>query len=561
MSSVSSLNSLLSSSSTSSNASSIDISSLLAAATGASSTGIDVTSAVDAAIYAAQAPERQWQAQQATLQSQITAIGSIQSSLSAVSQDLQNLNDPQGVLASRTVSSSNSSEVEATATPGANVGNHVISVQSLATSASWYSSPVTSANASLGTSTLVITQSGGEQTSLQLGGDATDTLSALINTINADSLGVTADVITDSTGSRLALVSNTSGASSNFTVADESSTASSWSSASVASSSSVVNASSVQISDGDSSATIQIPPGTSLAALSNTINGEGLNLTASVVSDDSGVHLSIASKDGNSVTVSSDPTLSLTQPREGSDASLTVDGVPVTSASNTISGAVSGLTLNLQGITSGVPVTLGVTADATQISSSVSQFVNDYNSAVSLVNSQFTYSTSNGAQGALGSDGTVRSLQSALLGIGSYSTSNAAGTNAAITSLSDLGISMNDDGTLTLDTSNLDQALATNPTGVQDFFQGTSLNGFANSIESSLNAFNDPATGALTLDSSSMTQQYNDLETDVNNYESGYIASQRTVLTSMYSQAEIALQQLPTTLKQLQAQLGQNSGS
>ena len=64
MSSTSALNSLLSSSSSSS-ASPLNLSSLLTAATGASSTGIDVSSAVEAAVYAAQAPERQWQAEQA----------------------------------------------------------------------------------------------------------------------------------------------------------------------------------------------------------------------------------------------------------------------------------------------------------------------------------------------------------------------------------------------------------------------------------------------------------------------------------------------------------------
>ena len=226
---------------------------------------------------------------------------------------------------------------------------------------------------------------------------------------------------------------------------------------------------------------------------------------------------------------------------------------------------ISGVTLNLQGITNGAPVTLTVAPDASQISSTLSQFVADYNSAASLLSSQFTFNTTSGTEGALGSDATVRSLQATLLGIPSLTT-NSSGSSAspAIDTLADLGITMNSDGSLSLNTTTLYQAITQNATGVQSFFQGTALNGFASQATSQLKTFVDPTSnGALTSDMSSMTQQYNDLQTDVNNYESGYIASQRTVLTTMYSNAEIALQQLPTTLKQLQAQLsnGNSSGS
>jgi hypothetical protein len=47
----------------------------------------------------------------------------------------------------------------------------------------------------------------------------------------------------------------------------------------------------------------------------------------------------------------------------------------------------------------------------------------------------------------------------------------------------------------------------------------------------------------------------------VNDFESGYIASQKTVLTAMYSKAEIALQQLPAEMQEIQAELGNNNNS
>ena len=52
-----------------------------------------------------------------------------------------------------------------------------------------------------------------------------------------------------------------------------------------------------------------------------------------------------------------------------------------------------------------------------------------------------------------------------------------------------------------------------------------------------------------------------DLQSQVNDFESGYIASQQTVLTAMYSKAEIALQQLPEEMQQIQGELGNNSNS
>ena len=563
MSSVSSLNSLLSSSSASSASSSVDISSLLAAATGATSVGIDVTSAVDAAIYAAQAPERQWQAQQSTLQSQVTAVAGIQAALSSVTSDLQALNDPEGALASRTVSSSNPDDVTATAAAGATVGTHTVTVEALATAASWYSTASPNADSALGSSNFTITQNGGTQTSFQLGSGGSTSLSDLASAINSASLGISASVINDATGSRLALVGQTTGSGANFTVADTGGSGTTFTSASLASSTTPLAASTFAIGDGSSTDTITVNAGDTLTTVANRINSEGLNLTATVVTDSSGAHLSVTGSSGNNVAMSSDPALIFTQPTVGSDASLHVDGIPITSSSNTVSGAVPDLTLNLQAVTGGSQVTLGVAADSSQISSSLSQFVTDYNSAVSLVNSQFTYSTSTSSQGVLGSDATVRSLQSTLLSIGSYSvpsgTTSGSSSGSSVNSLADLGITMNDDGSLSLDTATLNQAVAANPSGVQSFLQGSALNGFAGSVASSLTAFSDPSSGVLAEDISSMTQQYNSLQDDVNNFETGYIASQRTVLTNMYSQAEIALQQLPATLKQLQAQLGNNS--
>ncbi len=406
---------------------------------------------------------------------------------------------------------------------------------------------------------MTIAQGNGTSTSFTLGAGGVNSLSALASAINGKGLGITASVVTDATGSRLALVSNTSGASANFSVADAGTAGTTWNSASLASPSSTLSPSTFSLNDGTSAATITVAAGSTLSDLANQINNQGLNLSASVVTDAAGAHLAINGNSSNPVSLSSDPTFGFTQASTGSDASLTVDGIPVTSGSNTVTGVVPGLSIDLEGATNGSQVTLSVAADVNQISSALSQFVTDYNSAISLVSSQFTYDSSSQTQGALGSDGTVRALQSMLLGVGSYIASGAGTSSSAITTLGSLGISTQNDGTLTLDASALNRAITTNPSGVQSFLQGSALNGFASAVSKQVKSFNEPASGSLAADLNSMTQQYKQLQTNVNNYENGYIASQRTILTSMYSQAEIALQQLPTTMKQLQAQLGQGS--
>lgn len=196
-------------------------------------------------------------------------------------------------------------------------------------------------------------------------------------------------------------------------------------------------------------------------------------VTAAVVTDSSGAHLQITAAAGSSVLVGSDPAFDLERASTATDASLTVDGISITSATNSVTGAVPDLTLSLSGITAAnSPASLTVGANTSQINQALSSFVSDYNSALTLVNSQFAYSITAGSQGVLSGDSTVRSLQNELLGAVGYS-AGSGGASGSIHSLADLGITMNDDGSLSLNTTELDGAEA-NPSAVQSFFQGTS---------------------------------------------------------------------------------------
>ncbi len=471
MSSTSSLSSLLASASS---ATGINISDILEAATGASSAGIDVTSAVNSAVTAAQAPENAWQNQITALQSQTTALTQIQTDATNLDNDVQALNNLTGPLSATTVTSSNSSVVTATAAAGSATGNNVVIVQNLASTASYISTTEATTTTALPVETLTIANGSGDSSTITTG-SGVNTLSDLATAVNNAGLGVTASIVTDASGSRLAITSNTSGSTGSFTVS------------------------------------------------------------------------------------STGTTFDFTQAATGTDASLTVNGISVTSATNTVSGAVPGLTLNLLSASPSTSVSLSVSPNTSQASNAINQFVSDYNSAIGDLNTQFADSGS--GQGVLADDPAVRNLQSELLSALDYTATPSSGSTTTVPNLTSLGISVNYDGTLSVDSATLSNVLQNNFSDVQNFFQGAALNGFANSMDQQLTSFISPADGAFTVDLQSISTESSGLQTDISNFQTNVITPLQTQLQSEFSQAEELLQELPNQMKQIDEELGENSSS
>jgi len=543
----------------------IDLSSLLEATTGSSSEALNVTAAVNAAVTAAEGPETQWQSQQTTLQSQETDLTSISSATSTLENDLSTLNNVTGALSSVDVSSSDSNLVTAQATGTAQPGTHVVNVSQLAATSSWYSTTsVASSSSALSAGSFSLQVGSGTATQISVTNG--ETLDQLTSAINGQNLGVTASVVNDASGARLSIVSNTSGSASNITISDTSpqltkaGDGSAWNSASIADDSGAT-AGSCSIQVGSGAATqITTTAGESLSAVASAINGQNLGVTASVVSEgDGSSHLAIvnsATEDASGMTIAN-TSPQFTQATEGSNASLTVDGVPISSASNTVTGAISGVTINLAGYDPNTNVTLTATPDSATITSAINQFVSDYNTLIGQVNNEFTYNASTSSAPPLEGDSTVEMLQSYLLGAGSYSASGAG----SMSTLGALGISMNDDGTLTVDSTTLDNAIQNNFSQVQQFFQGTAQNGFANSLSNQLQSLTDLSGGAFTVELSSMQRSYNDLQANSTNFQDSYINPLQQSLTTEYNAAEVALQELNTTTQEVNAELGNNNSS
>jgi len=236
-----------------------------------------------------------------------------------------------------------------------------------------------------------------------------------------------------------------------------------------------------------------------------------------------------------------------------------VNGIAISSASNTVTGAIPGVTLDLASASPSTTVSLTVAPDTSQASTAINQFVSDYNTLINAVSSQFTYTQGSG-QGVLAEDPTVQTLQNDLLGALDYTAVPASGTTT-VANLSALGITVNTDGTLSVNSDTLNSALQNNYNDVQSFFQGSALNGFANSLNQQLTSFTSPGDGAFTVDLQNLNSENTSLQDDINNFQANIITPLKAQLQSEYSKAEIALQELPAELKDVDAELGLNSSS
>ena len=447
--------------------------------------GINVQQFVQYAVANQQATITNLQSQEATLATQTSELSTIGSDFTNLQNAVNALSDPLGALAAQAATTSDSGVVSGTAGSSAAAGTHSIIVSALATTSSAYSDEIPASNTAL-TGSLTISVGGATGVSVPIdASDNTTTLTGLVSYINSHpNLGVTASVVQDANGTRLALVSNTSGLPGN------------------------------------------------------------LNVTGTLNYTDSS---------GNTHTANFNPGIS------GSDARLWVDGIPVQSASNTVSNIIPGVTLTLNGTSAGAnpsntttptgtPTTLSVSPDTSQITNAITSFVNAYNAVTTEINNQFNV-TSTSSGGPLENDDTLRQVQSMLLNAVSYSMTG----NNGIVNLASMGINMNDDGTLTVDNNALSAALSTNASAVQNFFQNAS-SGFAQQLNNAIQTINAPATGLLSLDSQGFQSTATDLNQQITDLQAALTVQEQN-FTALYSQVNTTLQELPMLENQLTQQL------
>jgi flagellar hook-associated protein 2 len=428
-----------------------------------SGAGFDVSSTVSQIVGNLQNVETPWKTQLTALESQDTVISSLGTLFSNLSNDISSLTDLEGILSQKTGSSSDTNVLTLTAANSAAIaGTHTVEVGNLAQTSSGYLAPITNLNDTLSGSITLQVGSGAATTITLSSSD--NTLTELAAAINSSAVGITASVLTDATGSRLSLVSGTSGTAGNIAVTSNSivdtsntttiaptytsSTTSSGVLSPIANAASDALSGSISLTVGGGAAqVIAMPasPNNTLAGLEGAINAANIGVTASVVTNpDGSSSLSLSSGTNGALAVTSsilDTTNSLayTSPVAGVNANLTVDGVNLSSTSNTVANLIPGVTFQLLAPSaSGEQVQVVIGNDNTDIESTVNQFVSDYNSLVSAMNTQ-DGNTSSGTPEPLFGSPTLSLLQQQLLSglnTGNPNGSLDAVSNAAGTTLS-----------------------------------------------------------------------------------------------------------------------------
>jgi flagellar hook-associated protein 2 len=303
-----------------------------------------------------------------------------------------------------------------------------------------------------------------------------------------------------------------------------------------------------------------------LATLSSAINSADIGVTASVITDSSGSRLSLVSGTSgaagqltvtSALSGASSGAIAFQVGQLGTDANITVDGVPVTSSSNTVSNAIPGVTFQLLGASAGTAIQVEITNDNTDIASDMNSFVTAYNAVVKDINTQEGNDSSGNAEPLYGSP-TLALIQSQLTG------SLFAGTaSGSINNITQLGISMNDDGTLSLDTDTLNNVLDSNFSDVTGFLQNSGS--FGQTMATTLNNLGTQAPdGAVYLAQQQNSAQEAALNTDISN-EDAVLATQKTQLTDELNTANQILQSIPSQLNEVNemysAITGYNTGN
>lgn len=363
--------------------------------------GLDLNSLVTNLVALERKPLEQLQRQAQTLQTQVSLFGQMSSLMSSFQTASDALNNPL-LWSGTTLASTDSSAVAASSSGTVQAGTYSVAVSQLASAQTTVSKTAfSSPSATIGGGQLTIElgrwnsdqsaftpKSGASAITLSVG--AGDSLSSVVSKINSAGAGVSASVVTDASGSRIALRSSTTGETNGFRI---------------------------QVADNDGNNTDD--EGLSIMAFDPPAGATGMQLM-----------------------------------QGGANAKATVNGIAISSETNTVTGAVEGLTLNLAKV-SATPVTITATSDTAAVQTAVKAFATAYSNLASFLNTQTKYDGASQRGGPLQGDRAAVALQDRLRSmIGATS-----GASSSFARLSNVGLELQRDGTLSVNQSKLDAAI------------------------------------------------------------------------------------------------------
>lgn len=255
------------------------------------------------------------------------------------------------------------------------------------------------------------------------------------------------------------------------------------------------------------------------------------------------------------------------QTTRGQSAKFTLDGIEMERNSNSPTDVVDGVTLNFKKADATKTITLGLTNDTDKELSAVKDFVSQYNSVMSFLSEKMDVgdpSKSDNKTGALAGDSTLISLQSKL------QSTVLGGKSVNGVSASTLGLSVDRNGTLSLDETKFKAQLAKNPNAVKDFFfvdtstkyatekTGTGYTADFKAVIDRYTSTKSGSEGVISLRKSSYQSEIKDYNKQIERITE-QIATKRARYVTMFTNLDAAIGNLQSQFSYFQSQNSSNN--
>lgn len=410
--------------------------------------GLDINNIVGQLMEIERRPLTALDGKEARQQAQLTAFGSLKGALSSFQNNISALTDPAKFTAV-TANFSDDTIAAASASSSAIAGNFSVEVQTLALAQKLKSENFASPDASIGSGTLTIQFGSYSEGTFTLNPEKAAqsitilpdqaSLTGVRDAINDADAGVSASIINDGSGDRLVIASKDTGLS---------------------------NALKITVTDDDS----------------NNTDNAGLSQLA--------------------FDASTGGITNLTETVAAENATLVIDGIPVSKASNKINDAIEGVTLELLKADPGNTKTLSIARDTASIQEAIESFVTSFNDLNQTITNLSKFDAANNQASVLTGDATLRSIQNQLRGAFNTFLSTAGG---GLSTLSDIGVTFQDDGTLELDSEKLNSVLNDTTKDISTLFAAVGKP--SDSLVSFINAGPETQNGSYALNVTQLATQ------------------------------------------------------
>ncbi len=492
-------------------------------------------------------------------QTQISTYGTISNQLASLQASITNLNIDAST---NTASLSNPSAATVTTDFTAVAGTYSLSINTLAQSESLISAGQASSTAAIGTgASTTLTFNFGTTTGGNINAATTSGSTTVTGTTGSLTVGATVTGAGIPAGATIVSITD-----ANHFVISAAATA-------TATGVAIQQGGSSFTSNGSTSKTVTIgSTNNTLQGIASAINAANIGVTATIINDGSATapyHIAITSNStgltntlqitssdgatgaiGSILTYDPNTSMNMSETVAAQNANITLNGISISNSSNTISSAIQGVTMTLNSTTTS-PATLTVGSNTKGVTTDINTFVSDYNTLwkeLSTVSSYGTSATSaSGATsaGALAGSETVSALKNQLQNI--LDTAVPGGT---LQYMAQIGVSLQTDGTLSVDSTTLGNALSSNFKDVMNLL--TSTSGVLTNMNNWADTVLTPGTGLIP----SATNQIN---TTIKGQQSkiDQLNAQMTVLQAQYTQQFSTLNMLLTSMDSTSAYLSQ----